>query len=120
MSDEIKPHYYWYNQNNSGGGFDDNESVTYHVFIQAHDVEAANQKATELGIYFDGVAEGKDCDCCGDRWTYPEDTGETPKMYGELLEAFVDTWSAFNRKAYVYQIDGTKLTYEFKSKANYK
>ena len=28
----------------------------------------ANTKACDIGIYFDGVANGADCECCGDRW----------------------------------------------------
>ena len=30
----------------------------------------ANDIAQGNGIYFNGVADGIDCDCCGDRW-YP-------------------------------------------------
>lgn len=25
-------------------------------------------KAQGIGIYFDGCADNKDCECCGDRW----------------------------------------------------
>ncbi len=58
-----------YHQNNSGGRFTANEDVTYNVFIQAPDANAANSKAQDVGIYFDGCANGWDCDCCGDRWS---------------------------------------------------
>lgn len=38
-----------YSQNNSGGSF-------------VHDPQ-------RIGLYFDGVHNGPDCHCCGDRWS---------------------------------------------------
>ncbi len=58
-----------YNQNNSGGRFTVNEDVTYDVFIQAANADAANSRAEDVGIYFDGCAKGFDCYCCGNRWS---------------------------------------------------
>jgi hypothetical protein len=56
-----------YHQNNSGGYFNGPESVT----IEAYNEEDADRKAEESGlVYFDGVEQGIDCECCGDRW-YP-------------------------------------------------
>ena len=62
--------FYEYIQNNSGGVFDiqRDKGIGQYVFIEADTAEEANQKALDIGLYFNGVAEDKDCECCGDRW----------------------------------------------------
>ena len=37
-------------------------------------------KAYEIGLYFDGVKAGRDCECCGDRWNKYCDEIETEDM----------------------------------------
>ena len=55
------------------------------VFVQADNAADANQHCTgSRRIYFNGVADGVDCDCCGDRW-YPvhdDDAQDQPSSYG--------------------------------------
>lgn len=60
---------YNFNQNNSGGSFHIGDDVTYNVLIEANNYEEANEKAEEVGIYFNGCSDGSDCSCCGDRWS---------------------------------------------------
>jgi hypothetical protein len=60
--------WYEYRQNNSGGHFAYSDWVSNFVLIEASSVAKANSKAESIGIYFNGCAEGIDCDCCGDRW----------------------------------------------------
>lgn len=60
--------WYEFDQNNSGGVFIMDDDVGIKVFIQAESDGVANQKAEDVGIYFDGCEQGIDCDCCGDRW----------------------------------------------------
>ena len=56
-----------FRQNNSGGQY----MGPKFVVVKADDADQANQIAQDQGpVYFDGVADGIDCDCCGDRW-YP-------------------------------------------------
>lgn len=62
---------YVYAQNNSGGRFIGPRSIT----VEADTVEQADKLAIAQGVYFDGVAKGLDCECCGDRW-YREITVE--------------------------------------------
>lgn len=57
---------YTYRQNNSFGRFD--EDMPIKMTIIADSKEEADTKAEALGVYFDGVEKGIDCDCCGDRW----------------------------------------------------
>lgn len=77
----------WYNfrQNNSGGSFD---SPAINVLVQAPSGGLANALAETVGVYFDGCESGRDCPCCGDRWSslWDDDTGtEHPTIYGESI-----------------------------------
>jgi hypothetical protein len=62
--------YFLYRQNNSGGSYDiDIENgLNINVIIEADSEMEADAKASDIGIYFDGVSCGIDCECCGDRW----------------------------------------------------
>jgi hypothetical protein len=92
----------WFNfrQNNSGGSFyfDKAKGLTVEVLIEAEDAASANSIAEEKGIYFEGIDDGIDCSCCGDRW-YRVSNGEpgepVPSLYGQpLSEASLWTrWS---------------------------
>jgi hypothetical protein len=57
-----------YGQNNSGGHMERNSRVADYVFIEAQNGVSADMIAEDLGIYFNGVEDGNDCECCGDRW----------------------------------------------------
>lgn len=75
--------FYLFRQNNTFGTYDiDEESgIGADVLIEADSPEEANERAKEIGIYFDGVDIGIDCPCCGDRW-YPvteADAYKSPK-----------------------------------------
>lgn len=83
--------FYLYDQNNSGGFFQSDDKVCQNVIIEADDEREADYIAIGLGIYFDGVVNGRDCDCCGDRWSsmygwgYAQGT-EVPTIYGQSVE----------------------------------
>ena len=69
--------YFKFRQNNSFGHF----VGTPLVFVQADNAADANRIAQDHGVYFNGVADGIDCDCCGDRW-YPvhdDDAQDQPR-----------------------------------------
>ena len=63
--------FYEFVQNNSGGSFDTNHAkgIGQRVWIQATSADHANDVAEKIGLYFDGCTDGKDCNCCGDRWS---------------------------------------------------
>jgi hypothetical protein len=77
--------WYQYTQNNSGGHMVVDERVSDYVLIQARNGAHADERAEEIGIYFNGVDDGMDCECCGDRW-YPQSGcqsgDESPMVYG--------------------------------------
>lgn len=57
---------YTYHENNSGGVFLTEEEM---IVVYATDNEHADMLAEKAGAYFDGVENGHDCGCCGDRWS---------------------------------------------------
>jgi len=76
---------YWeFNQNNSGGRFVVNDKLCHRVIVEAHSFEQAVEKAEELGCYWQGVSQGIDCPCCGDRWSKWEN-----KVKAETLEEVI-------------------------------
>lgn len=64
---EVK-RFYEFSQTNSGGSFTTNDKLCHRLFIEAADEREANFIAEGLGVYFNGVQDGRDCNCCGDRW----------------------------------------------------
>lgn len=73
--------FFEYRQNNSGGRFNIDDTLTVRVIVEAKDKEQAIQIGENLGIYFNGCDEGRDCPCCGDRWYEPD---EVDLRYGTL------------------------------------
>lgn len=61
--------WYLFEQNNSGGSFDVDKELCHRLFIQAETIKDAEQKAFGMGVYYDGCEDGRDCSCCGDRWS---------------------------------------------------
>ena len=62
--------FYTFYQSNSGGKliYNADDGISGYVIIEAETLEEAIYKAKQIGLYFDGVENGSDCSCCGDRW----------------------------------------------------
>ena len=116
--------FYTYNQNNSGGSFDGDN----YIIIEADNAAEANEIAERrTPIYFNGCADGRDCDCCGDRWYKKNDdwsdADEAPTIYGldvtltdeELLkdETFLDGLHWFGMNYSIYYANGTVVQRHF-------
>lgn len=81
--------FYPFRQNNSGGEF---KPPAIYVYVEAESEEDANRTAQDY-IYFNGCEYGRDCSCCGDRWSETFYTPvEDPKQ--EVLKA---KWGKFDR-----------------------
>ena len=65
--------FFQFRQNNSYGVFTVNKTVCHRLFIEADTHAEAIEKAEELGCYWEGVAAGIDCPCCGNRWNIWDD-----------------------------------------------
>lgn len=101
-----------FSQNNSGGSFghDPDRGIGYSVFVEAHSADEASARAQDIGIYFDGVREGLDCECCGDRWSEPWGGGDTePNQYGRNVRPASDGESPtldWGIPSYIHPIEG--------------
>ena len=79
--------FYCFRQNNSGGAFvyDAKRGISVNVIVEAYGTQDANDRAFDIGLYFDG--EG-DCQCCGSRWHeqqgYDKGTPE-PAVYDSVV-----------------------------------
>lgn len=101
--------FYTYDQNNSGGivDIDEKNGITVFVIVEADNADQANRRAEEIGLYWDGVDRGMDCECCGDRWyrADPDDPGDdTPKL--EVLEFFT-RYAPEGRVIAIHYLDGS-------------
>lgn len=104
--------FYCFKQNNSGGSFDfdEDKGITHFVIIEGNTLEDILNKAESIGIYFNGVENEMDCECCGDRWYVPwkEDLEDTPKIYEEDIKDydFEYKWMPEGKEACVHYLDG--------------
>lgn len=107
--------FYTYVQNNSGGEFvqDLDLGIAHYVIVEARTPEEADSRAAGIGLYFDGCAQGVDCDCCGDRWDaqdrYGRDEGEiVPSLYGQPYDEFVSWIRWMEPDVVIHFLDGTR------------
>ena len=78
--------FFTFHQNNSFGRYVTDAKVTFNVIIEAGNASHAKMLAEQIGIYFNGCRDGRDCPCCGDRWYEPWDEGDdVPNIYGTLI-----------------------------------
>lgn len=75
--------FYEWDQNNSGGSFVVDDKLCHIVIIEADTLDEAEQKAFDMGVYYNGCSDGIDCDCCGDRWDQPYEEVKLPADYSE-------------------------------------
>lgn len=94
--------FYMFNQNNSGGWFTVNDTLCHRVIIEADSKSEAVSIAEDLGCYWDGVDQGIDCSCCGDRW------GRSPRLITEDLLSWYGvsamSFAEWKRKYSRYQV----------------
>lgn len=99
--------FYLFVQNNSGDYFhnDAEGGIGVNVAFEANSEEEAIERAKNV-IYFDGVSEGIDCECCGDRWSaYTWEEAETvEELNKQKYKSFYE-----DSTMYVHMLDGTIL-----------
>lgn len=101
--------FYTFVQNNSGGWFhrDSPRGISRYVIVEANTPREANERAVKIGLYFDGVYDEIDCECCGDRWLMVDhyDAKDVPSIYNDPIgETVKDDWT---NGAYIHYLDGT-------------
>ena len=81
---------YWHLRQNNSHGFW-TRGMPQHAIIKADSIEEANQIAEANGVYFDGIAFGQDCSCCGDRWRRLSEDYDDPYSSPDALRSFIGT-----------------------------
>tara|TARA_R110002051_G_C8409099_1_gene449836 strand:+ start:12 stop:443 length:432 start_codon:yes stop_codon:yes gene_type:complete len=86
---EEKKMIYNFDQNNSGGYY---VKPAQNIIVKdARDEKHAIEIALKAGMYFNGVADGVDCDCCGDRWNgISGEYGDLDKAVANANDSFID------------------------------
>lgn len=103
--------FFTFTQNNTHGTWHINHSkaIGHYVIVQADNAEEANRFAESIGLYFDGVLSGIDCNCCGNRWhtVDDEDGTDEPKVYDEVQSYDKNNHGAVVLRTYSskYEID---------------
>lgn len=105
--------FYTFRQNNSGGSFDiiPSDGISVNVIIEADSHWQANNKAEEIGLYFDPELE-IDCPCCGSRWySVDDDDGDlVPSINGKPVHdehAYLGyPWAKGEPEGFIHYADG--------------
>lgn len=76
--------FYAFRQNNSGGVW---KAPAIAVVVEADSAGEANRLAESNGLYFNGVRDGRDCECCGDRWfrQHYDEGDQVPTVWDEVI-----------------------------------
>lgn len=61
--------FYLFKQNDMGGNYIVNDTICHKLIIESDNLLDAINKATSLGVYWNGVAKGIDRPGWGDRWS---------------------------------------------------
>lgn len=102
--------FFIWNQNNSGGHFVVDDDLTWRVVIEEETYDLAEYKALTLGVYYDGVADDRDCSCCGDRWYEGEELEWGDQTLEEHLQEYADDYGWESPSVIIHYLDGTKGT----------
>jgi len=101
-----------FDQNNSGGSHNVDDKVCHRLFIQAPDYRQAEEKATSMGVYFDGVDAGRDCSCCGDRW-YTGRSITLPINYSEeVVFQSIEEYAQYLANEYGWTTPDARIFYQ--------
>lgn len=104
--------FFLFRQNNTGGDFHlrPDKGISVRVVVEAGSSAAADARAEAIGLYFDGVEDGHDCECCGDRWYRAHLRGgfDDPARVADALGS--TDWTAGEAAyTYVHYLDGRVL-----------
>lgn len=114
--------FYTFHQNNSGGSWSSDPRVAKNVIVEADSAQQANQRAQQVGIYFNGCDMGVDCDCCGDRWSeqWSSDSGDpVPSIYSQPVAEHKKGWFDDQNFCKVYYANGLVETWDYVNDEEY-
>ena len=95
---------YNFDQNNSGGYY---VKPAQNIIVKdARDEKHAIEIALAAGMYFDGVADGTDCDCCGVRWVpMAQEYDSAEKAVADANRSFIDEHNGIPKYIIVDDLD---------------
>ena len=95
---------YNFDQNNSGGYY---AKPAQNIIVKdARDEKHAIEIALAAGMYFDGVADGTDCDCCGDRWVpMAQEYDSAEEAVADANRSFIDEHNGIPKYVIVDDLD---------------
>jgi hypothetical protein len=96
--------FFEYHQNNSGGRHSTDKNIGVDTIIEADSAQEANDKFKNLGGYFDGVRDGRDCQCCGDRWYERCEEDATVAIDEDSMKVMADPQSGYSYSYVKYVI----------------
>ena len=105
--------FYTFDQNTSSGIFvtDSQRGIAEFVIIEAPYKQNAIHIAHRIGLYFNGVGDGIDCPCCGDRWNSDPQAYDVPSIYGGDVSqgVYYDMYEyiTYRPAAYIHYLAGT-------------
>jgi hypothetical protein len=103
--------FYTFHQNSSGGTFHIDRDVREYVIVEGTDLEDITERAKQIGLYFNGVDTGDDCECCGDRWCKPwgpwSNLTEVPMIYDSPVYPYGAEY-ANTANIIIHYMDGTR------------
>lgn len=105
--------FYEWSQNNSGGCFTVDDNVSNRVIVEAESYDTAEEKMFSFGMYYNGVSDGTDCGCCGDRW-YTGDEVELKEFatVEEYAQHITNRYGWFDENdCIIHYADGSKKTF---------
>ncbi len=92
--------FFTYQQNNSGGYYEIDDTVAQVVIIEADSPEEANERASDIGIF-----SYWSCECCGERFSSKSDLASGCES---VEEAFKEAdWMRDDKQVRIYYKDGT-------------
>lgn len=102
--------FYTFTQHNSWGEWVFDENLAHFTIVEANTKDEALEIAEKLGIYFNGVNQGIDCECCGDRWDDYTEGSLTPKIYGKDIseQTFYHWGKDTDAQVIVHYLNGDK------------
>lgn len=98
--------FYCFSQNPVAGVFLSAPGVREYVIVEGRSWGEILSRAESIGLYFDGVAKGKDCPCCGDRWYKAKrpDLEDAPALCGSNVRPVRHPYQ--KPKGFVHYLDG--------------
>lgn len=100
--------FYQFRQNNSGGSYDIDDDISSNVVVEGVDSDDCYQRAQKIGIYFDGVLKGQDCDCCGDRWYGGDEITFSLDHANEVLTQDYSTFRFDHNVTVIHYLNGDR------------